>query len=1425
MFGGAGAPGDRLDFLNATGKWAAGYANPLDDPDPTGSLGGLEKVDFWIGGLAEQLMPFGGMLGSTFAFIFELQIQNLQNGDRFYYLSRTQGQNMLTELESDSFADLIRRNTDTEESGLHINGAAFQTADYIIEMNQARQYNAGLGSADPSREADVLSAITGQNSLVIRKDLDGDGDADYLRYTGGEHVVLGGTNEADVIVGGQGDDTLWGEGGDDTLEGGFGVDHIHGGEGDDIITDSGTDVGAADVLKGEAGNDVINGGMGLDLIFGGEGKDVLAGGQDAKSLFGGAGDDFIRAAAGGGGVIYGNEGNDWLEAQGNMATLTGDNSELFFNSRIIGHDVMLSGENDTDFDAESGDDIMVQGLGVNRNNGMAGFDWAAHKGGSQGADADMNISIFTNQQANILRDRFDLVEGLSGWRHNDRLTGRDVVTGAYDANGNAAQSDPTAPFDSYSNALLAKNVGLIDGLSDLVAHLTPTLARDASDNVLKDASGQDALVVMDTADGSDMLLGGGGSDRIEGRAGNDIIDGDRWLNVRINFSHDGVAYTTDGIAEQVWKLEDYLMGAPKPNTTPAFQGQTLEQLLFSRTVKAGDIDMVREIVDGGRQNDIDTAVFWDDFANYDVVRNADGSITVTHVTVSDVIDPASGRARVSDGVDRLFNIEKLSFAGEVFDIGALVPSPATGLPIIVDPTPTNGLASPTEGQTLSVDTSGIADANGLGAFSYQWQVSTNNGQSWSNIGGAISSSFTPVDGLFGGGQVGDILRVAVSFTDGGGTLETVYSVPTTVVGDDWNGVTGVSLTFNGTAGDDIADGGNAGSFFGIPFGGNDTLNGNGGNDILSGLGGNDAINGGAGNDRINGGAGNDTITQAAADGRDLIDGGAGTDTYVLNGTANLAETFRIYAVTSGQNATLAASLGTSFAAATEIVITRSIGPGPETVIAELDGIEEIRVNTLNVTANNGGGLDQGINNGDLIQVVGNFTTTSLNYSTITIDGSAADDQIDITMLESAHRIVFRSNGGNDTIVGTLRPQDVILLPEGTALETVTMSENDNGTVTLGYGAQTITFAADGVPEVRVAQPDEDLGHGQGDDHDGDDDEDEGEDAGSEDGEDCGCDGDGDGEGTGTPVPPPATGAGGLRTGTLLADVLVGTALADNIVAQAGDDVLIGEGGDDVLSAGEGNDFADAGEGRDVIFAGAGDDQVFAGGGNDMVYGEAGADRLFGGAGDDLIDAGAGDDTVVAGAGDDLIVGAKSDGDDVYFGDEMDGGTGVDTLDLSAITANLTVDLGNGLGGRGSASSSQSGLDTLWGVENVATGSGADTITASVAVNVMEGGAGADSFRFLSKEAADGDTILDFEPGDRLDLSGIDANAGAAGNQSFTLLASGQGFSTAAQLSVTYETRADGDYTVVSGNVDGATDAEFQINLKGSHALTGANFTL
>src|SRR5690606_36566820 len=105
VMGGADAPDERLDFLHATSDYGRG------------ELGGLQKVDVWVGGLAEQKMSFGGMLRSTFAFVFEMQLEALQDGDRFYYLARTQGLNLLTVLESNSLAKIAMRNTDLGVTG------------------------------------------------------------------------------------------------------------------------------------------------------------------------------------------------------------------------------------------------------------------------------------------------------------------------------------------------------------------------------------------------------------------------------------------------------------------------------------------------------------------------------------------------------------------------------------------------------------------------------------------------------------------------------------------------------------------------------------------------------------------------------------------------------------------------------------------------------------------------------------------------------------------------------------------------------------------------------------------------------------------------------------------------------------------------------------------------------------------------------------------------------------------------------------------------------------------------------------------------------------------------------------------------------------------------------------------------------------
>ena len=68
-------------------------------------------------------------------------------------------------------------------------------------------------------------------------------------------------------------------------------------------------------------------------------------------------------------------------------------------------------------------------------------------------------------------------------------------------------------------------------------------------------------------------------------------------------------------------------------------------------------------------------------------------------------------------------------------------------------------------------TAGLADADGLGSFTYQWQ---RNGI---DVGGATSATYT-----LGDTDVGALIRVAVSYTDGQGFAESSTSATVPIAG-------------------------------------------------------------------------------------------------------------------------------------------------------------------------------------------------------------------------------------------------------------------------------------------------------------------------------------------------------------------------------------------------------------------------------------------------------------------------------------------------------------------------------------------------------------------------------------------------------------------------------------------------------------------
>jgi hypothetical protein len=91
------------------------FADITNDPTVQAELksvyGTVDKVDLWVGGLAEKHVN-GGSMGQTFTKIIADQFQRLRDGDRFIYLNQFRGA-QLSAIQNTSLADIIARNTTT----------------------------------------------------------------------------------------------------------------------------------------------------------------------------------------------------------------------------------------------------------------------------------------------------------------------------------------------------------------------------------------------------------------------------------------------------------------------------------------------------------------------------------------------------------------------------------------------------------------------------------------------------------------------------------------------------------------------------------------------------------------------------------------------------------------------------------------------------------------------------------------------------------------------------------------------------------------------------------------------------------------------------------------------------------------------------------------------------------------------------------------------------------------------------------------------------------------------------------------------------------------------------------------------------------------------------------------------------------------
>jgi Ca2+-binding RTX toxin-like protein len=192
-----------------------------------------------------------------------------------------------------------------------------------------------------------------------------------------------------------------------------------------------------------------------------------------------------------------------------------------------------------------------------------------------------------------------------------------------------------------------------------------------------------------------------------------------------------------------------------------------------------------------------------------------------------------------------------------------------------------------------------------------------------------------------------------------------------------------------------------------------------------------------------------------------------------------------------------------------------------------------------------------------------------------------------------------------------------------------------------------------------------------------------------------------------------------------------------------------------------------------------DDTITTGSGNDLVYG---------GAGNDTIKTNGGNDIVFGGAGADVIIGGSGLGNDTYYGGSSESvdDSDADWITYSSATNAIIVNLSTG-----TATGTDIATDTLYGIENVLGGDGADTITGNSKANILQGGTGDDTL----DGGAGNDTLEGGDGNDTLVYSsGADTYTGGSGTDTL-LVQSG----TTLDLSESWQSGSSGLESITLGS--------------------------
>jgi Ca2+-binding RTX toxin-like protein len=1143
-------------------------------------------------------------------------------------------------------------------------------------------------------------------------------------------------------------------------------------------------------IKGGAGNDTVIMGAALvasDQINGGGGTDtVTLAGNYAGLTFGATTMTNVENLTLGAGFNYNLTTNDATVVSGQTLTVDGSalaaaNTLTFNGSAETGSSLIIKGG--------AGNDVLTGGAGNDTVTPGAGNDTVSTGAGNDTVVMGANLTAADQIDGGVGTDTVTLAGNYSAGLIFGATTMVNVETLSLGAgfNYNLTTNDATVTLGQTltvdASALAAANALTFNGAAETNGFFN-----------IKGGAGNDTIAM-----GGALVA----TDQINGNAGIDTVT--------LAGTYAGLTFG----ATTMTNVENLTLGAGfnynlTTNDATVTSGQTLtvdgsalavaNTLTFNGAAETNGAFNLK----GGAGNDVLTTGSGNDTvtpgAGNDTVNTGSGNDTIVmgaNLTAADQINGGAGTdavtlagdysAGLTFGASTMINVETLSL-GAGFNYNLTTNDATVG-----------------SGQALTVDGSALGAANSL-TFNGSAETSSSfniKGGAGSDVltGGAGNDTVTPGAGndIISTGAGSDTIVMGANLTaadqiDGGTGADTV-----TLAGDYSGGVTfaantminvenltlgagfsyklitndaTVAATQTLTVDASALAAANALTFNGAAeTNGSFNIKGGAGNDVVTASAGNDTITPGAGNDTVIAGAGNDTIVMGTnLTAADQINGGTGTDIVMLSGdysagvtfgaatminveTLNLGTGFSYNLTTNdatvaiGQTLTVSGSGATALifngAAETNGIFNITSGSGND-VLTGGAGNDIITPGSGNDTVSGGAGNDMIVMAGNLtaadqidggtgtdtVSLSGNYSagvtfsaTTMLNVETLslgagssynlttndatvtsgqtlTVSGGNTSSLIFNGAAETNGNFNITSGDGNDVLTG------------GAGNDTITPGSG-NDIVSAGAGNDTIVMAGNLTAADQI-----------------------------------------DG-GTGTDT---VTLAGNYSSGLTFGATTMINVETLSLGAGAGifgsfqynlttNDATVGTG--QTLTV-DGSALA---SGNTLTFNGAAETD-----GTFNILGGAGNDVVTGGAGNDTITPGTGNDTVSAGAGNDMIV----MGANLTAADQIDGGTGTDTVTLSGdysagvtfaattminvenltlgagfnynlTTNDATVTSGQTLTVNASALAAANSLTfngsaETNGVFSITGGAGNDTITLGAsltAANHIDGGAGSD----------------------------------------------------------------------------------------------------